>query len=106
MSHFSVFHRPLSIPLALPFYRLKRRIRLTTSPRRCLGGEGGAGTVGVAVATCPGRCRPSLGCRGDVDDGTAVHPGCYRGCAIPCGRRMGRGLLARLMAVEAGSRRG
>jgi hypothetical protein len=41
--------------LALPFYRLKEKIRLITSPRRCLGGEGGAGTVGVAVATCPVR---------------------------------------------------
>jgi hypothetical protein len=81
-------------------------IRLTTSPRRCLGGEGGAGTVGVAVVTCPGTCRPSLGCRGDVDDGTAVHPGCCRGHAIPCSRRMGSSLLARLMAVEARSGRG
>jgi hypothetical protein len=38
--------------LALPLYRLKERIRLTTSPRRCLGGEGRAGTVGIVVATC------------------------------------------------------
>jgi hypothetical protein len=38
--------------LALPFYRLKERIRLTTSPRRCLGGEGGAGTISVAMAMC------------------------------------------------------
>jgi hypothetical protein len=91
--------------LALPFYRLKERMRLTTSPRRCLGGEGGAGTVGVTVATCPGTCRPSLGHHGDVDDGTTIHPGCYRGRAIPCGRRMGSSLLARLMAVQAGSGR-
>jgi hypothetical protein len=41
--------------LALPFYRLKGRIRLTTNPRGCLGGEGKAGTIGVAVATCPVR---------------------------------------------------
>jgi hypothetical protein len=92
--------------LALPFYRLKERVRLTTSPRRCLGGEGGAGTIGVAVATCPGTCRPSLGRCGDVDDGTAVHPGCCRGRVIPCARRMGSSLLARLMAVEARSVRG
>jgi hypothetical protein len=39
--------------LALPFYRLKERIRLTTSPRKCLGGDGGAGTIGVAMAMCP-----------------------------------------------------
>jgi hypothetical protein len=38
--------------LALPFYRRKERIRLTTSPRKCLGGEGGAGTIGVVVAMC------------------------------------------------------
>jgi hypothetical protein len=37
--------------LALPFYRLNGRIRLTTNPRRCLRGEGRASTVGVAVAT-------------------------------------------------------
>jgi hypothetical protein len=80
--------------LALPFYRLKERVRLTTSPRRCLGGEGGAGTIGVAMATCPGTCRPSLGHRGDVDDGMVVHPGCYRGCAIPYARCMGSSLLA------------
>jgi hypothetical protein len=107
MSRFFVFRHPLSGELlALPFYRLKGRIRLTTNPRRCLGGEGGASTVGVAVATCLGTCRLSLERHGDVDDRTAVHPGCYRGRAIPCGRRMGRGLFARLMAVEAGSGRG
>jgi hypothetical protein len=52
---------PLGELLALSFYRLKGRIRLTTNPRRCLGGEGEASTVDVAVATCPGACRPSLG---------------------------------------------
>jgi hypothetical protein len=42
VSHFSVFFCPSSGELlALPFYRLKGRIRLTTNPRRCLG-EGGA----------------------------------------------------------------
>jgi hypothetical protein len=92
--------------LALPFYRLKGRIRLTTNPRRCLGGEGGASTVGVVVATCPGACRPSLGRRGNVDDGTAGHLGCYRERAIPCGRCTGHGLFVRLMAVEARSRHG
>jgi hypothetical protein len=77
--------------LALPFYRLKGRIRLTINPRRCLGGEGGASTIGVAMATCPGACRPSLGRHGDVDDGTAGHSRCCRGRAIPCGRCTGHG---------------
>jgi hypothetical protein len=95
MSHFSIFHRPLSRELlALPFYRLKGRIRLTTNPRKCLGGEGRASTIGVAVMTCPSTCRPSLGHHGDVDDGTAVHPGHYRGRVIPYSQRMGRGLFA------------
>jgi hypothetical protein len=58
------------------------------------------------VVTCLGACRPSLGHRGDVDDGTAGHPGCCSGRATLCGRCMGRGLLVRLMAVEAGSERG
>jgi hypothetical protein len=53
-----------------------------------------------------GTCRPSLGHHGDVDDGTVVHLGCCRGRVIPCGRRMGSSLLARLMAVEAGSGHG
>jgi hypothetical protein len=76
LSHIFVLRRPiLRKLLALSFYRLKGRIRLTTNPRRCLGGEGGASTVGVVVATCPGACRPSLGRRGDVDDGTVVHQG-------------------------------
>jgi hypothetical protein len=92
--------------LALPFYRLKGRIRLTTNPRRCLRGKGEASIVGVAVATCPSACRPSLRCRGDVDDGTMGHPGCCSGRAIPCGRRIGRGLLVQLMVVEAGSEHG
>jgi hypothetical protein len=43
--------------------------------------------------------------RGDVDDGTAGHPGGCRGRVIPCDRRTGRGPLAQLMAVEAGSGR-
>jgi hypothetical protein len=102
----SVVRRPPGELLALPFYRLKGRIRLTTNPRRCLGGEGEASTIGVAVATCLGACRPSLGRHGDVDDGTAGHPECYSGCAIPCGRCMGRGLLVQLVAVKAGSERG
>jgi hypothetical protein len=55
----------------------------------CLGGEGGTGAVDVAVATCPDACRPSLGCRGDVDDGTVKHPKRCRGRVIPCGRCTG-----------------
>jgi hypothetical protein len=92
------FRPPLSVLppgelLALPCYRLKGRIRLTINPRRCLGGEGGASIVGVAVATCPSACRPSLGHRDDVDDGTTGHLECCRGCVIPCSRRTGRGLF-------------
>jgi hypothetical protein len=85
---FLFFRPPSFVPLprellALPFYRLKRRIRLTTNPRRCLGGEGGASTVDVDVATCPGACRPSLGHHGDVDDRTAGHTGCSEDVRFP-----------------------
>jgi hypothetical protein len=52
----SIIRRPLGELLALPFYRLKEKIKLTTDPRRCLGGKGEASTIGVAVATCPGAC--------------------------------------------------
>jgi hypothetical protein len=62
---------PLGELLALPFYTLKGRIRLAINPRRCLGGEGKASTVGVAMATCPGACRPSLGRCADVDGRTS-----------------------------------
>jgi hypothetical protein len=41
------------------------------------------------VATCPGACRPSLGRRGDVDDGTVKYPRCCIGRAISCGQRTG-----------------
>jgi hypothetical protein len=47
------------------------------------------GAVEVAVATYPGSCRPSLGRRDDVDDGTVKHLGCCSGRAIPCDRRTG-----------------
>jgi hypothetical protein len=47
------------------------------------------GVVEVAVATCICECRASLGCRGDVGDGTVKDPGSYDERAIPCGRRMG-----------------
>jgi hypothetical protein len=77
--------------LALPLYRLKGRIRLTTNPRRGLGGEAKASTVGVAVATCLGACRPSLGHRGDIDDRTTGHSECCSGRVIPCGRCTGHG---------------
>jgi hypothetical protein len=70
---------------------------------RCLGGEGGVSTVDVAVAMCLSACSPSLGRRGDVDDGMVGHLGCCRGRAIPCGCRMGCGYFVRLMAVEARS---
>jgi hypothetical protein len=103
---YSVVRRPPGELLVLLFYRLKGRTRLITDPRRCLGGKGEASTVGVAVATCPGACQPSLGRRGDIDDGTAGHPERCSGRAIPCGRRTGRGLLIHLMVVEAGSERG
>jgi hypothetical protein len=45
------------------------------------------GVVDVAVATCPGACRPFPGRRSDVDDGTVKHPRCCGVRAIPCGRR-------------------
>jgi hypothetical protein len=67
---------------------------------RCLGGEGSAGTVEVAVATCPGNGRPSPGCRGDVDDGTVKHPRCCGGRAIPCSHR------ASVVPLLTGSGRG
>jgi hypothetical protein len=54
--------------LALPFYRLKGRIRLTTNPRRCLGGEGGASTVGVAVATFHILMTGRRDIRGAIED--------------------------------------
>jgi hypothetical protein len=38
---------------------------------RCLGGEGSAGTVEVAIATCLINGQPSPGCRGDVDPGVS-----------------------------------
>jgi hypothetical protein len=47
------------------------------------------GAVGVAVATCICECQPSLGCRGDVGDGTVKDPGSCGERAIPCGRRAG-----------------
>jgi hypothetical protein len=47
------------------------------------------GAVEVAVATCPGKGRPSLGCRGDVDDGTVKNSGSCGGRATPCSRRAG-----------------
>jgi hypothetical protein len=65
----------IGVLLALPFYRLKERIRLTTSPRRCLGGEGRAGTIGVAMATCPVHAgRPWLGMWRRRVDGKWIRP--------------------------------
>jgi hypothetical protein len=57
---------PLESSLPSPFIDSRGGSRFTTNPRGCLGGEGGTGTVGVAVATWPGACRPSLGRHGDV----------------------------------------
>jgi hypothetical protein len=48
-----------------------------------------AGTVEVVVATCPGKGRLSLGCRGDVDDVTVKTPGPCSGHVIPCSQRAG-----------------
>jgi hypothetical protein len=47
------------------------------------------GAVEVAVATCIYECRPSLGCRSDVGDGTVKDPGSYDERAIPYGRCTG-----------------
>jgi hypothetical protein len=41
------------------------------------------GPVEVAVATCIYECRPSLGCRGDVGDGTVKDPRSCGDRAIP-----------------------
>jgi hypothetical protein len=60
--------------------------------------------MGAVVTTCDSLWStygPSLRCRGD--DGMARHPGRCRERAIPCGRRTGRGLFVRRMAVEVGS---
>jgi hypothetical protein len=55
--------------------------------RRCLRGEGAVGAVEVVVATCIYECQPSLGCHGDVGDGTVKDPRSCGERAIPCGRR-------------------
>jgi hypothetical protein len=47
------------------------------------------GAVEVAVATCICECRPSLGCRGDIGDGTVKDPGSCGERAISCDRRAG-----------------
>jgi hypothetical protein len=47
------------------------------------------GAIEVAVAMCPCKGRPSLGCRGDVVDGTVKDPRSCGGCAIPCCHRTG-----------------
>jgi hypothetical protein len=47
------------------------------------------GDVEVAIATCPGEGRPSLGCRGDVDDGTVKSPRSCGGWVISYSRRAG-----------------
>jgi hypothetical protein len=41
------------------------------------------GSVEVAVVTCLDECWPSLGCRGDVGDGTTKDPRSCGGRAIP-----------------------
>jgi hypothetical protein len=45
--------------------------------------------VEVAVATCICEGRSSLGCCGDVGDGTVKDLGSCGKRAIPCGRRAG-----------------
>jgi hypothetical protein len=42
--------------------------------------------VEVVVATCICECQSSMGCRGDVGDGTVKDSGSYDERAIPCGR--------------------
>jgi hypothetical protein len=68
----------------LLFYRLKWRPRLQKTLGRCLREEGSVDTVEFSITTCLGHGRPSPSHRGDVDDGTVRHPGCYGGRAIPC----------------------
>jgi hypothetical protein len=83
---FCLFWRAPCPPL---LWTQEKGLGLQQNPRGCLGEEGGTSTVGAAVVTCLGACRPSLGHHGDVDDGTVGHPGCCRGRAISCGRRAG-----------------
>jgi hypothetical protein len=72
------------------FYRVEWRPRgVPKTLKRCLRGEDAMGAVEVAVATCICECRPSLGCRGDVGDGTVKDPRSLWRTCDPCGRCTG-----------------
>jgi hypothetical protein len=85
----SVLYMPLGEPSALPFIWSSEGSGAHKTLRRCLIDEGSMGAVEVAVAACSGNGRPSLGCRGDVVDGTMNDPGSCVERAIPCSRRAG-----------------
>jgi hypothetical protein len=85
----SIFVVLFAEPSALSFIESSEGQGISKTLRRCLRGEGSAGTAEVVVATCPSNGWPSPGCHGDVDDGTVKGPGSYGERAIPCGRRTG-----------------
>jgi hypothetical protein len=89
-------------PSALSFIGSSGGRGVPKTLRRCLKGEGTVCAVEVALATCICECRPSLGCRGDVGDGTVKDPGSCDERAIPCGRRTDVSPLL-TDALEAGS---
>jgi hypothetical protein len=74
-------------PSALSFIESSEGRGVPKTLRRCLRGEGSAGAVEFAIATCPGNGRPSPGYCGDVDDGTVKDHGSCGGRAIPYARR-------------------
>jgi hypothetical protein len=84
----SIFVVLFAEPSALSFIESSEGQGISKTLRRCLRGEGSAGTAEVVVATCPSNGWPSPGCHGDVDDGTVKGPGSCGERAIPCGRRM------------------
>jgi hypothetical protein len=74
-------------PSAFPFIGSIGGRGIPKTLRWCLRGEGSASTIEVVVTTCPGNGQPSLGCCGDVGDGTVKDPRSCDERAIPCGRR-------------------
>jgi hypothetical protein len=75
----------LENPLPSLFIESSEGPEVPKTLRRCLRGEGSVGAVEVAVETCPGNGWPSLGYRGDANDGTVKGPRSYGECTIPCG---------------------
>jgi hypothetical protein len=65
----SIFVVLFGEPSALSFIESSEGRGIPKTLRRCLRGEGSAGTAEVSVTTCPGNDRPSPGCRGDLMTG-------------------------------------